>query len=321
MDKLGLHIRGSAFDPARLGRPRIVKVVDVAPEYVRRVRAAVGPDCLIVVRWYEDGLYNWSNPTVAGREWYERHYPAMREMADPQVIFEGANEIADSAAPAFALFELERLERLHSMGWRCAVGSWSVGCPDLPVWATYQPVLDAMRHGDAVAFHEYWSDTQDISNLWHCARWSLVPALYDRPIIVTECGRDVVENKGAPGWQRTCDAETFLGDLRRYDALLCDWPNVLGATVFTGGGTAGWEAFGVNEIWSRVVAEYAKPTPPPREGLPEDEAAADLRTLLQKLVWWNEEATRAIEAGRTMRARDILLSATRLLARARDAAR
>lgn len=262
MKKLGLHIIGSQWDPNALGRPPIVKVVNVDPEYVQRVRAAVGPNCLIVVRWAEDGQYDWSNPAVAARDWYERHYPAMCEMADSQVVFEGANEIADSNAPALRDFELERLERLHAMGWRCAVGSWSVGCPALETWPIYQPVLDAIRPSDVVALHEYWPDTAGIDNRYFCARWSLVPALFGRPLIVTECGRDVVEGKGAPGWQRTCDADTFVKDLLHYDALLCQWPNVLGATVFTAGLVTGWEAFSVNGIWARVIAEQEEPKDP-----------------------------------------------------------
>lgn len=262
MNKIGLHIRGSAWSEKDLGRPRIVKVVDVAPEYVKRVREAVGPGCLIVVRWYEDGLYDWGNPVVAARDWYERHYPAMREMADSQTVFEGANEIGDSVAVALCAFELERLERMHAVGLRCAVGSWSVGRPDLPTWAIYQPALDAMRLGDVVALHEYWADRADIANRWFCGRWTKVPQLTGRPIIITECGRDFVDGRGAAGWQRTCDAETFLEDLRQYNALLEQYPNVLGATVFTGGVVGGWEAFSVNGIWARVVAEYSQPKDP-----------------------------------------------------------
>jgi murein DD-endopeptidase MepM/ murein hydrolase activator NlpD len=66
----------------------------------------------------------------------------------------------------------------------------------------------------------------------------------------------VVEGRGAAGWQHTCNAETFLADLRAYDALLCQYPNVLGATVFTMGQYASqWQPFDVGPIWPAVVAE------------------------------------------------------------------
>ena len=51
MNKLGLHILGGTS--VGLGRPRLVKLVDVSVAYVAQVRAAVGPDCLIIVRWVQ----------------------------------------------------------------------------------------------------------------------------------------------------------------------------------------------------------------------------------------------------------------------------
>ena len=55
--------------------------------------------------------------------------------------------------------------------------------------------------------------------------------------------------------------------------------------------------------------------------LPESETATDLPTLLAKLVWWDEEAMRAYEAGNPARMYEIVASHVKLLSRARDAAK
>jgi murein DD-endopeptidase MepM/ murein hydrolase activator NlpD len=105
--------------------------------------------------------------------------------------------------------------------------------------------------------HEYWADYADISNRWHCWRWTKVPELAGKQIVVTEAGRDIVEGKGKAGWQLSCDATTYLADLRAYSRLLDAYPNVLGATVYQVGAISQqWKPFGVSGIWPQVVSEY-----------------------------------------------------------------
>lgn len=261
MDKLGLHII-EGFDGA-IGRPRLVKLVDVSADYVRQVRAQVGPECLIIVRWYEP-----EQPLGAGRAagWFGRRLGAMRAMsAYGPIAFEGYNEVPDSHAEAYCQFEVERLGLMHSDGLHAVVGNFSVGTPDLPTWATYRPMLDAMRPGDLLGLHEYWSDRGDLDNHWHVGRWRLVPELDGIPIVVTECGRDVVEGQGKSGWKQTASADEFLGDLREYNTLLMGHGNVLGACVFTGGRIYDqWRDFDVNDLWPRVVAKYTNVSPKPQ---------------------------------------------------------
>lgn len=95
--KLSLHIIGGTALP--LGRPRILKLVDCSIEYFRQVRALVGPDCLIIVRWVENNLLD-STASV----WFFRHLTQMQAMSagDHNVAFESANEIADSDAPRYS---------------------------------------------------------------------------------------------------------------------------------------------------------------------------------------------------------------------------
>jgi len=273
MNKLGLHIIGGY--PGEIGAPRIVKLVDASPEYVRQVRAKVGPACLIIIRWVE------SNSLADGAQaWFNRHFVEMRPMVDPNVAFEGPNEIPDSLAPRYAIWESQRLAIMHAAGFRSVVGNWSVGVPDLPTWDIYAPMLAMMKPppaggagggsgvgGDLVGLHEYWSDHADIANRWHCARWTLCrPFLTNRPIVITECGRDVVEGKGYAGWQRSASPAEFLHDLSEYNKLLESFPNVLGACVFQVGSIdRKWQTYDVSSIWPQVIAQYqgGAPMPPP----------------------------------------------------------
>ncbi len=276
MNRIGLHIIGGTS--LALGRPRIVKLMDCSPEYKAQVRDEVGPECLIVVRWWEREQYL-GDPEGEAERWFYRHEAQMRAMArqstgdgDPNVVFEGYNEIPDELAAKFAAFELRRLQLMHAAGLRTGVGSWSVGVPDFPTWRTYQPVLEAMRTGDVVCLHEYWADGEDLGRNWICGRFAhpqVAPYLAGKQIAITECGRDIVCGRGARGWQKTCDADTFFRELQRYGALLAQYQQVIGATVFTvGGSDPQWKPFDPSVIWPRVVAAYRAPEAPKEEEMP-----------------------------------------------------
>lgn len=255
MNKLGLVLIGNKYHGA-LGRPRVVVLYDADLGYKQWVRNQVGPECLIVVRWVDApglGQGAWV--------WFMRYEPQMRAMAegDPNVAFCGLNEVVDDYADAYCVYELDRLAYMHRAGLRSVVGNWSVGVPDLHKWQVYEPVLAAMKAGDLVGLHEYWSHTKDIYNRYHCRRWSIVRQLKDVPIVVTECGRDYLEDTklGQAGWQRTCNAEEYLGDLREYATLLEEYPQVQGGAVYQAGSDdAQWQPFSVAELWERVVGEY-----------------------------------------------------------------
>jgi len=255
--KICPHIEGGWS--GAIGKPPVAKLVNVSPEYVRQVRDAIGPNTLIIVRWVSD-YQPLDDPERLALAWVVDHRDAMIAMSDDrrdrQVAFEGYNEIPDSQAVAYCHFEHERLMHMHVLGLRSVVGNWSVGTPDLPTWASYRDALDAMHPQDLIGLHEYWVDLGDIGNVWHCGRWRLVPALADKQIVVTECGRDRVEGRGSAGWLGRASTEGYLAELRAYDALLCQHANVVGATVFTMGQYASqWMLFNVGSLWPRVVAE------------------------------------------------------------------
>jgi len=268
--KIGLHIiEGYSGE---LGHPRVTKLVDVSPAYVAQVRAEVGPHCVIIVRWVEPTLLD--DPRRRALEWMARHILDMRAMqrTGANIAFEGWNEVPDHQAVDYCQFEVTRLQEMHAEGLRAIIGNFSVGTPDLPVWAVYKPMLDAMQPGDYVGLHSYWINHDDLSNPWHVGRWRLVPELAGVQLVITECGRDVVEGSGHGGWKGQCSAEAYLDELRAYGRLLDEFDNVLGATVFTGGRIyPQWTDFNVNEIWGQVVKEYQispKPQPAPEQPTP-----------------------------------------------------
>lgn len=75
-DKIGLHI--SYRTRLALGRPRIVKLFECSTAYKHQVRAEVGPECLIVVRWWEREQ-PLGNPEAEAEHWVARHYTQMRD--------------------------------------------------------------------------------------------------------------------------------------------------------------------------------------------------------------------------------------------------
>lgn len=308
--KLGLHILGGYA--GSLGKPRIVKLVDASPEYIRQVRREVGDACLLIVRWVEQAQ-PLDDPVRRAREWYERRRPAM---VDALAWYEGYNEIADWQAPAFCAFEVERLRLMHSAGRRSAVGSWSVGVPDLPVWKTYASALAAMGPQDVVALHEYWSDQWDLGNQWHVGRWRLVPALDGKRLVITECGRDRVEGRGHSGWHLdgSLTPARYLDELRAYGALLDISPQVLGATVFTAGQIidAQWQPFEVNSIAAQIVAESVQEQPPVVEPpvIPEPPTSGVILPIVNThKPWYSADAYYGPYDGHPNRARDWNLEA------------
>ena len=262
--RIGLHVINSTS--LALGQPAVAKIVDPSLDTYRRVRAEVGADCLVVVRFYHKPQ-PLDNPAVNARDWYQAHWAFIDALPTAEnVVYEGWNEIGDAQAPQYCAFEVARLTLLHSAGRRACVGNWSVGCPDLPVWMAYDQMLRAMHSTDVVGTHEYWSDRADLENVWHVRRFTL-PAVAanigDRKIVVTECGRDAVEGRGKPGWMLTCSSNEYLGDLARLGELYDGCANVIGATVFqTGSADPQWGPFNVWSIWPQVVSEYVSVAPP-----------------------------------------------------------
>lgn len=266
--KIGLHIiNGTSL---QLGQPTVTKLVDPSLEYYRQVRAEVGVECLIVVR-FTHAIQDVSVPAQNALGWWNAHSGWILSVpAAENVVYEGWNEIGDSKADQFCSFEVSRLQIMHANNRRAAVGCFSVGTPDLNVWPRYAAMLAAMNSNDVLALHEYWSDHADLENIWHVRRFtipSVAASIGSRKIVITECGRDVVEGHGDAGWQQSCSVAGYMEDLRRLSELYDACPNVIGATVYqVGSWDSTWAPFDATPVWPTVVAEYAaevvSPIPP-----------------------------------------------------------
>lgn len=261
-EKIGLHIiDGWAGD---LGLPRVVTLVNPSPTYVHEVRSQVGK-AWIVVRWVlssEDPRDGGRSPVENADRWLARFQGRILEMlpAGPRLVFQALNEPVTNDYWALVEYEARRMTALHSMGARAALYSFSVGNPIEEAWVILKDVFSGMREGDVVGLHEYWSDRADIVNPehWFCGRFTQVPELEGRPIIVSECGRDAVGGNGAQGWKKGgISVDTYLGELQAYSDLLMESQNVIGATAFTVGNDPRWRNYDMTEPYGWIVSAWA----------------------------------------------------------------
>jgi len=254
-----------------LGKPPVLKLRNVTREYVGEVRQTVGPDTLIIIRFQQGEPKIEGDPRQVARDWYASHRDdilAMKALGGPNIAFETAiNECPDEHLDWYVQFSLELIPMMHNDGVRVVAGNPAVGGWGEENWPKFKPVLNILKPDDFLGLHEYWVDTADLNNRWHVGRWTIpeiAAVIGNTKIVITECGRDVVEGRGKPGWQLTCDADTYLWDLETYDALLRQYPNVVGACVFTI--DKNWPKFEVYDIWPQVVFRYSlTPTPQPAQ--------------------------------------------------------
>lgn len=317
-DRIGLHVIRGGVQPAALATAPVLCLVDCDTAYIREVRAA-NPGAWIVVRWVaEDQDSYLTDPEAGARRWFREHEADIRATMGPRIVYQGLNEIGNAQAEAFARFEHIRAGLLWGIAAGLGLGAWSVGCPDYPLWALFRLTLQGMDANDAVLIHEYWADPGDFERPWYIGRWKderVQAHVAGHNIIVTEIGRDRVDFRGAAGWHNTVNAEAFLTEVARYNAVLESDPDVIGACGFTGGVLGEWRDFEWNSLWPRIAATQERGEPVTVEPLPEHETATDAETLAEKCRWWLEEEQRQREAGNEAQANAIHLSLIKLLYR------
>jgi hypothetical protein len=246
---------------------------------------ATSPDTVLVGRLYQEREPDFGDtslaPVVAARDHCDQILPWAERMGETYSFWQGVNEpvIKDhDSMQRYADFEVERIRQLHSHGYRAAVGSFSVGNPELAYWQSFLPALEAaLAHNGALALHEYAWPTLDTEHPWYLLRhrkvydgepeheWGGLPwHLKALPLLITECGLDGLIEQGYPprGWQVLygTDPDQYLEQLAWYDAELYKDPYVVGAAIYCCGTPDWhWKSYDISSGLAQVLAQSAKP--------------------------------------------------------------
>ena len=272
--KLGPHINDfGRLDVNALMRmaPPILKSLQAHP-HIREYKDQVAG--LVIARSYvpeiDRAIAN-GDPSTLAAQMRDRLLSEWAQLLGVVDYFELVNETAQTGDKLKRLtdFTCEALRLMHAEGHKVAVGSFSVGNPNLiGDWYIFEP---AVRAADAVALHEYgapnvWSQpgVADPPNAgdplasdlgWWTLRYRRVRDQLNEiyhsdifrmpPFIITELGVDVGElGQGRGGWRKAgLTPAEYVHQLAWYNAEMSYDDYVLGATVFCYGGTPDWEGY------------------------------------------------------------------------------
>ena len=184
---------------------------------------------------------------------------------------------------------------------------------------------------DAVSYHAYWAMQGPVSD-WTTYRyrhWYEQTGGHMPPVIITEAGRDTVEQEGGaglPGWKvQGISPERYYAEWQAFDwQLQADanklvtwhgkqWPLVLGATGFCLRGTPMWANYELSPLsawfardsviggtpvsiqWTLGFADYARGYPDiggPIEGLQYDGQGNAWQHSDKGLLFWHKAANK-----------------------------
>jgi GH25 family lysozyme M1 (1,4-beta-N-acetylmuramidase) len=219
------------------------------------------------------------NPRAAARQHCRTLLPVARQMAGVYDYWLGVNEpvlASYEAMQRFAAFEVERVNVLARLGFKAAIGSFSVGNPgDMSYLRAFLPAMEAARaHNGILSLHQYGWPTMETAAPWLSLRhrkvyegepshgWPGLPEHLRLPLVITETGLDGgIQTAGwKQGWNGHIEPHEYREQLRRYDRELRKDKYILGAAIFCCGNvSADWSSF---EIWpdvARSLAENADP--------------------------------------------------------------
>lgn len=254
-----------------IGSPPTVRLESPSLEYLRQVVSALPDDATVFCRWPEEE--NWgeklARPEEYAESWFARHidFISAATSIGGNIVFNSVNEVPNDIADLQVRAERRVLSLMHSIGARAGVGDWSVGCPDESLFRVYDPLLQELCAGDVVTGHIYWDSRQTLlrniaevrakGKPWHMRIFW--PGWLDGiPRAITECGFDYLSDIGRGGaWQAIgVSPEEYIGCLEELDALIDEYPSVLGAHVFCLGHVwdKKWQPYRVDSFWPEVVA-------------------------------------------------------------------
>ena len=279
----------------RDAKPRVVKLLGGSGagspwDQAAAIKAA-SPATLIVGRIYFADEPSDGDAGTRAQQWWDRCRGVIQ--AYPAVDYwEGYNEPSvDTVAKMQWLgqFDAARVRILAQNGRKAAIGSFSVGTPEVvrngqplgDYWRAFYPAIDEARaKGGVLSLHEY--SAPSLQNYyesgsgegWTTMRyrkvynWFLIPDGRQIPLVITECGIDGgVIGQGQKGWKSYTSVEGYMEQLRWYDSLLKQDSYVLGATIFSLE-IPNWQDFDIAPLMPPLTA-YVKSggsTPPPAAG-------------------------------------------------------
>jgi hypothetical protein len=284
--KLGLHVVRNnnplIMEFVRQAQPAVIKAVDDLG-FLTEVKK-VSPRTITVGRHTIDTQDYSGNPEEAAQKFVEKYLHIFE--SNPGVDYwEAWNEPDPNYNNMiwYSRFEQERVRQMAKHGFRCAIGGFSTGVPEMDEFQLFLPAIDvAMQHGGVLSLHEYGAPDMfflygdplpgypaypDRGSLTFRYRWFyrefLEPAGMVIPLIITEAGIDgIIGNRPGPsglGWADFQDywedqglgetgVEAFINQLAWYDAGVRQDGYVIGFTVFTAGGFDYWEKYNINPI-------------------------------------------------------------------------
>lgn len=284
--KLGVHVVRNnnplIMEFVRRAQPAVIKAVDDLG-FLTEVKEA-SPRTITVGRHTIDTQDYSGNPEEAAQKYVEKYLNIFQ--SNPGVDYwEAWNEPDPNNNNMiwYSRFEQERVRQMAKHGFRCAIGGFSTGVPEMDEFQLFLPAIDvAMQHGGVLSLHEYGAPDMyylygdplpgypaypDRGSLTFRYRWFyrefLEPAGMVIPLIITEAGIDgIIGNRPGPsglGWADFQDywedqglgetgVEAFINQLAWYDAGVRQDGYVIGFTVFTAGGFDYWEKYNINPI-------------------------------------------------------------------------
>lgn len=237
MITLGPHNIGLATAHARewAKHAAVVKQVDEID-----LLQAAGADVIKVFRCYfpnqdlDASPYEVARSIIAKLRGYRSH----------NLYVEVYNEIGKTGRDLYIRLLLGVVPLLHNAGLKVCGPCWSTGDFE---WTDWQAFGNVNWCGlDALNLHGYWG--QWGFTLDHALRYrrfwnpSVDPAL----LIVSECGRDVVED-GGRGWKKDAGAEVYMLELTQYSRELAK-DGVVGVVFQEGSSDPQWADFDTKDL-------------------------------------------------------------------------
>ncbi len=216
-----------------------IQALQAAPDGAVRVFRAYFDD--------QNSTYALTNPGWA----WQRVKAGLKGYNHPRLYVQALCEFSQGDRVSLLAFTAGFVAAAHADGYKVVGFNFSTGNPQVADVAYYR--ANGWGGVDAIGCDEYWGDegfTADEAlrhRIWHQNG--------DPPIVITECGRDSVE-QGTAGWEKSnVTAAQYIGEIVAYDAALQQDDYVLGAVVFTSGPSQDWQNYSTDDISDQLIQE------------------------------------------------------------------